>query len=704
MARNPLPEDVDARPLPDRRRALSRHLPVMAAAGMLFSPAWALNVGAPHIQSALFQPLRLLLPLQLQPGESLSPDCVKVVIVAGESRIPADQVQVSLQGRTEGEISAVRVGSLAPIDEPIVTISLSLGCPTRFTRQFTAFIDPPQASARADALPPVPEGEQLYSPALRAALATAGSRPSELLAPVRSASAGSGPGISSVPGAVAPVASAASSAAPVLPNLSSSDGPAAAKPAVPAKPPKPARKPRPAPAGSTSPASPASPVLAEAERQGVPSSVPGPRPAARLQLEAPEVLTTPAASASAASAEAAASEAARRVTELEAELARVRTESREVKEALRQLSAQVRQPQGMDRSWLLMLAGLSLLLAVACAWLFMQLKSLRQATHDAWWAHLPESEGGRPRRPTPSSHAPLVVPPEGWPSPVEPDPAILARTPSPAAAPVPASASVDISTDAAQDFLNSERTPADGPDTLPVDPATEGVSLQLLDMPQTNTDLQPLQALPEPDAVSGVSVEELIDLEQQVDFFMVLGQQEAAIDLLSQRLHAAGRHTALPYLKLLEILQRHEDQAGFERVAGEFSERFHAQAPIWSDDIAAGEGLLAYGQAIELIVQSWRDAAMTMQLIQTLLTHGDPDGHAFNLAAYRDILMLYAVARDISEHEVRGSDIDLFLPLDGSAPGSATAMMATMPWQIPGGPAPAPGSVDLDLDLTRDSR
>mgnify|MGYP000036989410 CR=1 FL=1 len=91
---------------------------------------------------------------------------------------------------------------------------------------------------------------------------------------------------------------------------------------------------------------------------------------------------------------------------------------------------------------------------------------------------------------------------------------------------------------------------------------------------------------------------------------------------------------------------------------------------------------------------AFRDAAMTMQLIQTLLAHGDPDGRAFDLAAYRDILMLYAVARDISEHEVRGADIDLFLPLDGGQPGSPTSMMATMPWQRPGGsPSPMPGPV-----------
>lgn len=678
MARTPTPA-LAARPtvLPRPSALALRLSTALAVVWVAALPARALTVGPPQTHSALFQPLRLVFPLQLQPGESFSPDCVKVVVVAGENRLPADQVQVHLQGRTEGEISAVRVYSLSPIDEPLVTINLSLGCPTRFTRQFTALIDPPASPGRADTLPAVPEGEQLYSPAMRAALATPGSRASELLAAGRAAPA-------STPASPSPELPVA------LPGLPASAAAAPAPRTIKAVRPPRANKPH-----ENTGAEPA--TLAKAERQGAAAPLPAQRPAARLQLEAPEVLSAAPVTASepaSSPASAAATAAQERVTQLEAELARVRAESREVKEALRQLSSQLRQPQAADRNWLLMLAGISLLLAVACGWLFLQLQRLRRASQEAWWAQLSDAEDRRPGRTTPSTHAPLVVPPETWPSPDEPD--------EPQTAPAPRATQVDIplDADAGQDFLNSNLPPTDdAPDTVPV--SDDAVSLQLLDMPQSDTGLQPLQALPERAAAEGVSVEELIDLEQQVDFFMVLGQHEAAVDLLSQRLHETGRHTALPHLKLLEILQRHGDQAGFERVAREFGERFHAQAPVWSDDIAAGEGLLAYAQASELIIQSWRDAAMTMQLIQTLLAHGDPDGRAFDLAAYRDILMLYAVARDISEHEVRGADIDLFLPLDGGQSRSPTSMMATMPWQRPGGgPSPMPGPVDLDLDLS----
>ena len=50
-----------------------------------------------------------------------------------------------------------------------------------------------------------------------------------------------------------------------------------------------------------------------------------------------------------------------------------------------------------------------------------------------------------------------------------------------------------------------------------------------------------------------LSVEELLDLEQQADFFIALGQEDAAVDLLMSHLRSAGGQSPLPYTKLLEI-------------------------------------------------------------------------------------------------------------------------------------------------------
>ncbi|MFY8118851.1 MAG: hypothetical protein ACOVLH_13650, partial [Roseateles sp.] len=65
-----------------------------------------------------------------------------------------------------------------------------------------------------------------------------------------------------------------------------------------------------------------------------------------------------------------------------------------------------------------------------------------------------------------------------------------------------------------------------------------------------------------------------------------------------------------------------------------------------------------------------------------------------DLASCRELLLLYGVARDLSEHEVRSTDIDLFLPLDSPA----SDMMATMVWQT-GSAASNSVRAGLEVDI-----
>ena len=203
-----------------------------------------------------------------------------------------------------------------------------------------------------------------------------------------------------------------------------------------------------------------------------------------------------------------------------------------------------------------------------------------------------------------------------------------------------------------------------------------------------------------------VTVEELIDLEQQVDFFMVLGQDDAAIELLSSRLNQRDAASGLPFLKLMELYQRRGDREAFDRVGARFAEQFHARAPSWSDDLNEGEGLEAHDELIDRLEAAWVDAEGSMSLLQDLLSKHQEYSGDLGLPAYRDLLLLYAVARDRAEHEVDGQSIDVVLPLDATAHAD---QMATMVWQSPPPPPgmPAPRSVltqsvDLDLSLVDD--
>jgi pilus assembly protein FimV len=158
--------------------------------------------------------------------------------------------------------------------------------------------------------------------------------------------------------------------------------------------------------------------------------------------------------------------------------------------------------------------------------------------------------------------------------------------------------------------------------------------------------------------------DELLDLQQQVEFLQLLGQHEAAADLLATRL-TRGHAGAMPYLMLMELCQQRGEPEVFAELVKQFEQRFGALAPQWSQSLARGRSLDGSPSVIAHLQVVWGDAGAAMKMLQELLAQGGGPGVArFDLPAYRDLLTLYAVARDLFEAGLRGDEVDLMLPLD----------------------------------------
>lgn len=611
-----------------------------------WADAHAVGVGRPQTLSALGQPLSLTFPLQLARGETLARDCVRAEVLAGDARMPANLVQIQLEGEDESSVRVVRLQTVVQIDEPLVTVNLAVGCPARFTRQYTAFIDPPASDAPAMAeassarMPAVELRE--YSPALQAALATANAKPTSLLAAQELASV------------AAPEPAASAAAAPPK-SRSRRSGP------------------RPRQTAATA-----------AQTSSAPKATGG-----RLSLEAPEVLVESSSlqAASAASAAGAAAEASERMLKLEQSFAKLQAEQRQTQERLLAMRTQLELAQRAQYSnpFSLGLLVLSLALAGACTYLGLTLRRERRQHDAAWWSDSkPEAVAATA---APMAHGAAV------PAVQRVAPAAPTELPD-STVPGALSAPPDERTMALPGLLDlGDHGPAAEQEPLSVQLINQGLPTQPAALHAPSA--APVRPL---DVQRMVTVEELIDLEQQVDFFLVLGQEDAAVELLTERLEQADGN-GLPYLKLLEIHQRRGERAAFAALAERFAERFDARAPAWSEDLNEGRGLQAYPEVLQRLQASWHDAGASMAAVQALLSRDALGEAGLDLPAYRDLLMLYAVARDISEHEVRGDDIDVFLPLDGS--GSAVAagsgMMATMVWQ-----STAQTSSPIDVDISLD--
>jgi hypothetical protein len=185
-----------------------------------------------------------------------------------------------------------------------------------------------------------------------------------------------------------------------------------------------------------------------------------------------------------------------------------------------------------------------------------------------------------------------------------------------------------------------------------------------------------------------LSMEELIDLEQQVEFFVVLGQDEAAIALLDDYARGGGK-SPLPYLQLLEIHQRRGEQLAYDRVRKSFNDRFDAEAPDWNADLHFGRSLDEYPQTIARLQSLWSTPLAAMQALDGLLFRRHPGDDSFDFPSYRELLFLYSIARDLSATvETDTGAIDLFLPLDD-------------PPSQQGSPSPAGNTRPVDLDVSR---
>lgn len=415
---------------------------------------------------------------------------------------------------------------------------------------------------------------------------------------------------------------------------------------------------------------------------------PAPRAAApRLQLDpvepvaalAPAIaasavedaLAAVARAASAAQAAASAASAAEgRVASLERELAQMRAEAernRELAAALQDRAASA----DSARRWLWPVLIAAALLAALAAWLATRLRAAREQTERAWRAAANAAQAAQ-RPDVATSQLPMVT----------------------------------------SEIMGAPSTHPGRPTVpgfAPVAPALATMRPVLAEPPVTPAERTEVQPRPSADegAPRDVSIEELLDLEQQAEFFMVLGQEEAAIDLLVDHLRDTGGGSPLPYLKLLEIYKRRDDREAYERTRARFNHRFNAYAPDWDVDLASGRSLEDYPGIVPRLQQVWGKPLDAMAELEALLFRKSR-GQLFDLPAYREVLFLYSLARDLLDREAADSgNVDLLLPLS-DATGAAGRVRLDLQLDSESVFDPLPedkptAPVDLDLSLPDDN-
>ncbi len=654
------------------RFALAGLLVAVAAA-----PAQALMIGQPQSVTELGMPLRMDIPVRLDEGESLPRDCIAVRAAAGEHGAGIGPLRIDTRPTRDGVM--IEVQGARALVEPILDVRLQLGCQYQRTQAYTLLVDPPRpelpmTQGSVVAAAPVPAGRTraaASAAAVKGPAPVASTTAVAAVTPAKGAIGGSGGRASAPRGAVKEPRNFATrepGRAPVRgqesPPLAQAHSVAPSHRVVLARP---AAAPRLEMDWLAPDAVPA-PHLQLAT--ALPASAPAPSAARREQLlQLRQLLIDAAAAPGEPMPTLQQNDTLRSRNEAMTDQLAQATQQRDAAQAALQQQRASSYPAALVYA---LLAGL-LALALLALWLWR--RGAHPASHaDVFGAALPAAR----HEPRPAPQPPVAAP---------------ARA---------AEAHGHTTVAASESLAPATVQPLISPFGLPV--VGSGVPQPEVELPQ-HLAQRPAPAV-SPDPADGIDwdsrfmqpltqgellqVDELMDAGHLAEYFIDMGDDQRAIALLEKSLDDSMADSfALPYLLLFDLYRKHGMAKEYRTLHTRFARRFNVRVPAWEESPDAHPRELPdYERAMALILRHWGEPHIVTVIERMLLDDPSQPRLGFDLPAYRDLLMLYAVARDLfPDHVVPPADVD-----------PQTRWMADATPTRPM-PEPQPAGLDLDFEL-----
>lgn len=173
------------------------------------------------------------------------------------------------------------------------------------------------------------------------------------------------------------------------------------------------------------------------------------------------------------------------------------------------------------------------------------------------------------------------------------------------------------------------------PDAMPALLKAERTAAQA--KPQQPPEMSPLEA---------ESTEVKDDILDQAEVYMAHGHGELAIHLLQEHLREAPNESPIPWLLLLDLLQREGDLSGYAAASAECRRYFNINLSGQPVPQAgeSGQGLEAYPLLVEELVRVWKSPNASAFFDELIYDNRGGTRIGFEPNVYRDILMLRAIA------------------------------------------------------------
>lgn len=148
--------------------------------------------------------------------------------------------------------------------------------------------------------------------------------------------------------------------------------------------------------------------------------------------------------------------------------------------------------------------------------------------------------------------------------------------------------------------------------------------------------------------VRGPYPDDFLDVQQHAEFFVSLGQYDQAIEVLRKNIDENIEVNPLAYLELLKIFHALGRKSEFNHQRDAFNRIFNGHVPAFESYADEGRPLEAYPAVLRSIETLW-ESPKVLDFIESCLFR-DPAAapiKPFDLAAYRELLLLYAMAKSV---------------------------------------------------------
>ncbi|TXT39559.1 MAG: hypothetical protein FD135_2103 [Comamonadaceae bacterium] len=173
-------------------------------------------------------------------------------------------------------------------------------------------------------------------------------------------------------------------------------------------------------------------------------------------------------------------------------------------------------------------------------------------------------------------------------------------------------------------------------------------SFMLSEKKSDSAPLAPLQPMPVR-GIHHINAESILDIRQQAEFFMSLGQTDRAINLLKLQIEEADESNPMVYLDLISLYHSLGMKTDFRELRDAFQKEFNARMPDFPAFNVAGKELENYPEVLEKLASLWPQN-QALSYLDTCIFHNPlaPVRPMFELNAFRDLLLLHALVEDIN--------------------------------------------------------